>query len=72
MREELRMNSQLAVGFLRTLWQLQAHDRWSRHKLECHQISALQKLRAYVYTHSRFYQRFHQGLENRPLQDLPI
>jgi len=66
------MNSQLAVGFLRTLWQLQEHDRWTRHELERYQIYALQKLRAYVYTHSRFYQQFHQGLENRPLQDLPI
>ena len=33
---------------------------------------ALRELREYAYSHSPFYQRFHQGLTARPLQELPV
>jgi phenylacetate-CoA ligase len=48
------------------------HDHWSRSELEAFQARALQTCRQYAYANSPFYQRFHQGLTNRPLQELPV
>ena len=48
------------------------HDRWSRQQLEDYQARALQACREYAYTHSPFYQRFHRGLMDRPLHELPL
>ena len=60
---------------LRVGWQRHAQERsctWSRDRLERHQASRLQALRSFVAARSPFYQRFHRGLEQRPLQELPI
>jgi phenylacetate-coenzyme A ligase PaaK-like adenylate-forming protein len=51
---------------------LRAHDGWSRRQIEMHQAGALRNLRTFASTHSRFYQRFHRGLDARPLHELPI
>jgi putative adenylate-forming enzyme len=48
------------------------HDRWTRQQLEDYQAHALQACREYAYTHSPFYQRFHRGITDRPLQELPV
>src|SRR5215469_8203897 len=48
------------------------HDRWTRQQLEDYQARALQACRNYAYEHSPFYQRFHRGLTDRPLQELPV
>lgn len=48
------------------------HDRWSRLDLETYQARALQACRASAYAHSPFYQRFHRGLMERPLRELPV
>ncbi len=48
------------------------HDRWTRQQLEDYQSRALQACREYAYAHSPFYQRFHRGLTDRPLQELPV
>jgi phenylacetate-CoA ligase len=48
------------------------HDHWTRQQLEDYQARALQACREYAYAHSPFYQRFHRGLTDRPLQDLPV
>lgn len=48
------------------------HDRWSRAAIEDYQARALQACRQYAYTHSPFYRSFHQGLTERPLQELPV
>jgi putative adenylate-forming enzyme len=48
------------------------HDHWSRIKLEIFQTHAFEACREYAYMHSPFYQRFHQGLTRRPLQELPV
>src|SRR5258707_1149394 len=48
------------------------HESWTRQQLEDYQARALQDCREYAYAHSPFYQRFHQGLMDRPLQDLPV
>ncbi len=57
---------------LPTLRQLRKHEHWTREQLQAHQAQALSQLREYVYEHSPFYQRFHQGMMNRPLSELPI
>lgn len=66
------MNLQVA---LRVWWlsrRLRQRERWTRPQLEAHQASSLHRLREHAYTHSPFYQRFHRGLTDRPLQELPI
>ncbi|MEO8612433.1 MAG: phenylacetate--CoA ligase family protein [Chloroflexota bacterium] len=57
---------------LPTLRQLRKREQWTREQLEVYQTQALSQLREHVYEHSLFYQRFHQGLMNRPLSELPI
>lgn len=47
-------------------------DRWTRQQLEDYQSRALQACREYAYAHSPFYQRFHRGLTERPLHELPV
>lgn len=47
-------------------------DKWAPEQLRRHQEDALKKLRAYTYANSPFYKRFHQGLGNAPLKDLPV
>lgn len=41
-------------------------------RLELYQAEALTRLREHAYKHSPFYQEFHDGLTERPLQDLPV
>jgi len=48
------------------------HDRWTRQQLEDYQARALQACREYAYAHSPFYRRFHQGLTDYPLHELPV
>lgn len=50
----------------------QQHEQWTRQQLEDYQARALQACREYAYAHSPFYQRFHRGLTERPLQELPV
>jgi putative adenylate-forming enzyme len=57
---------------LTTLRQLRHRELWTREQLEVYQAHALSHLRNYVYQHSPFYQRFHQGLMDCPLSELPI
>jgi putative adenylate-forming enzyme len=62
----------LIAKILRTRTRLRRHETWSRAELIEHQQRALSDLRRHAMTHSRFYRRFHRGLENRPLAELPI
>lgn len=48
------------------------HEHWTRQQLVEYQELALRACRDYAYAHSPFYQHFHRGLMDRPLQDLPI
>lgn len=66
------MNIGIMGDVLSHLRQLRTHDHWSREQLEAHQAQGLQLLRAEAYAHSPFYQRFHQGLFDVPLQELPV
>jgi putative adenylate-forming enzyme len=51
---------------------LRAREHWTRKALEDYQAQAMRLVREYAYTHSPFYQQFHQGLYDTPLQDLPV
>lgn len=66
------MNLRMVLRLLATLGRLRARDRWTRAQLEAHQDATLRCLRAYAYQHSPFYRRFHAGLEDRPLAELPV
>jgi hypothetical protein len=43
-----------------------------RATVEAFQNQALVRLREYVYPRSAFYRRFHRGLFNAPLAELPV
>ena len=66
------MNISIMIKLLRTLEELRTHEHWTRQQLEAHQTKALQNLRRYAYERSPFYQRFHNGLTERPLHELPV
>ena len=66
------MNIPIMIKLLRTLEELRTHEHWTRQQLEAHQTKALQHLRQYAYKRSPFYQKFHKGLTERPLHELPV
>ncbi|HLA97088.1 MAG TPA: AMP-binding protein [Anaerolineales bacterium] len=66
------MDMQLMLKLMNTLGQLRRHERWIRPQLEAHQTESLNRLREYAYARSPFYQQFHKGLSDRPLQELPV
>jgi len=66
------MNISIMLKLLHMLEQLRKHERWTRPQLEAYQAEALRRLREYAYAHSPFYQRFHRGLFDRPLHELPV
>lgn len=51
---------------------LRKHEDWTRANLEQHINKALKELRIYAYSQSPFYKKFHEGLMNRPLRELPV
>lgn len=58
--------------FLFNLLRFRLRDRWTRPQIEAYQTRKLHALRAYAYSHSPFYQRFHAGMMDRPLSELPV
>ena len=46
--------------------------RWSHSQLEAHQLRETQALRRFALERSAFYRRFHRGLDDRPLAELPV
>src|SRR5215469_9627224 len=66
------MNMHIVLSVLAEMRQFRQRDHWTRKLLEAHQADALCNLRDYAYAHSPFYQRFHQGLNHAPLQELPV
>jgi phenylacetate-CoA ligase len=51
---------------------MQQRDRWTRERLEAHRRSELARLRGHAYARSPFYRRFHRGLLDAPLSELPV
>ncbi|SRR5579883_222697 len=59
----------------RVLWKRRALERgpqWKRPALLEHQQRSVHRLRRFAAERSPFYRRYHKGLENRPLHELPI
>lgn len=65
---DLRLISR--VLFLRAAWR--QRDRWDAARITEHQDHALQELRRAAYAGSEFYRRHHAGLQNAPLNQLPV
>src|SRR5215204_2236245 len=66
------MNTRIIFKVLWLRRLLRRRDHWTRRQLEEHQAHALRLLREHAYAYSPFYRRFHAGLTDRPLQDLPV
>ncbi len=66
------MNILTTLRVLHTLEQLRSHEHWTPAQVASYQEAQLRQLRAYAYAHSPFYQQFHKGLFDRPLQELPV
>lgn len=66
------MNIQIMLKLLRVLNQMREHEHWSRSQVETYQVESLRRLREYTYERSPFYQKFHTGLFDRPLSELPV
>ena len=66
------MNPTFLFRLLRRRQALLGRVNWSREQLEAHQAQSLAALRRHAYAHSPFYGRFHRGLEDRPLAELPV
>jgi len=59
-------------GTLFELRKLRTHDNWSSEQLKTHQAQALTALRHFAVTNSPFYREFYKGLDDAPLDALPI
>jgi len=66
------MDARILGDLLIQLQRLRRHEHWSRDQLARYQGTTLRTLRARTYSHSPFYKRFHRGLTDHPLQELPI
>jgi putative adenylate-forming enzyme len=66
------MNVAQIIGVLRERAALSAHDSWSREELLQYQTRRLADLRSFAVEHSPFYRNLHRGLEDAPLEELPI
>jgi phenylacetate-CoA ligase len=52
--------------------QFKSQEHWNRKQLEAHQQRLAQSLRRHANAHSPFYQHFHTGLSDTPLDHLPV
>lgn len=51
---------------------LEQSCRWTREQLTAHQLKAAAEIRTFAVRHSPFYARYHRGLQNSPLSQLPV
>jgi phenylacetate-CoA ligase len=70
--QQINMNIKILPRLLFKIRELRKHENWTRSQLEASQADGLKQLRAYACAHSPFYQKFHRGLMDRPLNELPI
>jgi len=66
------MNIRIMLNLLHSLEQQRQREKWTRQQLQIYQEESLRRLRKYAYEKSPFYQDFHKGMTNRPLQELPV
>jgi phenylacetate-CoA ligase len=69
---KIAMNIRIMLNLLHTLEQQRKRERWTRQQLQAYQAEQMRRLREYTYDRSPFYQKFHKGLTDRPLQELPV
>ena len=66
------MDLGLILRVLKTRRALRDHEHWARTRIERQRQEAASSLRAFAYAQSPFYRRFHRGLLDRPLTELPV
>lgn len=66
------MRTHLGLVFLWKRAAMRRREKWSREQLLSFQAEQLAKLRTHALAHSPFYRKFHEGLENAPLAELPV
>lgn len=66
------MDTRMILSVFHELEQMRKRERWTRQRLETYQTESLHRLREYAYAHSPFYQRFHDGLFDHSLHELPV
>lgn len=66
------MNISLTLKVLGAVRALRAREGWTRPQLQTYQADALRVLREHAYARSSFYQRFHRGVMDQPLDALPV
>ena len=66
------MSTQIILRVLALRHRLRQRDHWTRRQLKEHQGRALHRLREHACARSPFYGRFHKGLADRPLDELPV
>jgi len=66
------MNVATLASLLRARAVLRSHDTWTRGDLLAHQARAFAELRAHATARSPFYRELHRGLEDAPLEALPV
>ena len=67
-----RLNLFRMLALIFPIRMLRKRETWSREQIQQHQDRELARLRQFASAHSPFYQRFHKGLEDRPLHELPV
>ena len=66
------MDLSLLLKIMKILREMRKREHWTRQQLEEYQAKELLRLRKFAYARSPFYQRFHKGLFDRPLHELPV
>lgn len=66
------MRTSLLVKVPRARRLLRRREAWTTAQLAAHQARSLAALREHARTTSPFYQRFHKGLDDAPLSELPV
>ena len=69
---EAARTAALVLSILAHRRRLRQRDAWSVQQLQDHQARAVARLRRYAYARSPFYGKFHAGLADRPLHELPV
>ena len=60
------------IDALNELRRLRTHDHWSKAQLTTFQTQSLTALRGYAVANSPFYREFYKGLDDAPLDALPV
>lgn len=66
------MDIRTLFGILQQIRRLRQHEHWTHLQLGTFRTEALRQMRDYAYARSPFYQKFHRGLTDRPLHELPV